>query len=142
MSSPKLSLKDLATLNHNVPPNQPIVMLNLLRFKDQAQYPSSSDLQPCSGKEAYTTHYRNAFQKVTAGLGHSATVVFIGQAHASLLAASDADDKWDLFALVEYSNFGVLKEILESKAYLEEAKPHHNAAVEDWKFMLTTKIGP
>ncbi len=31
----------------------PIVMINLLRYRDRAEYPKGSDAPPCSGREAY-----------------------------------------------------------------------------------------
>jgi hypothetical protein len=31
----------------------PIVMINLLRYRDRAEYPQGSDAPPCSGREAY-----------------------------------------------------------------------------------------
>jgi hypothetical protein len=30
-----------------------IVMINLLRYRERAEYPSTSDAEPCSGVEAY-----------------------------------------------------------------------------------------
>jgi hypothetical protein len=30
-----------------------IVMINLLRYRDRADYPQGSDARPCSGREAY-----------------------------------------------------------------------------------------
>jgi hypothetical protein len=31
----------------------PIVMINLLRYRDRAEYPKGSEALPCSGREAY-----------------------------------------------------------------------------------------
>jgi len=31
----------------------PIVMINLLRYRDRAEYPKGSDAPPCLGREAY-----------------------------------------------------------------------------------------
>ena len=31
----------------------PVVMLNLLRYREAAEYPNGFDAQPCTGREAY-----------------------------------------------------------------------------------------
>jgi len=52
-------------------PDGPVVMLNLLKFRDQANYPAASPHAPCSGAEAYR-RYQTAFVEavgdVTKGL--------------------------------------------------------------------------
>ena len=41
-------------------PDGPVVMLNLLKFREQANYPAGSPHAPCSGAEAYR-RYQTAF---------------------------------------------------------------------------------
>ncbi len=53
-----------------MPAGEPILMLNLLRFNDQAAYPAESDQQPCSGREAYAVYSRTAIKKVRATGGN------------------------------------------------------------------------
>ena len=40
-----------------LPVGQPVTMLNLLRFRDEAQYAAGEDDAPCSGREAYYARY-------------------------------------------------------------------------------------
>ena len=38
--------------------SRPIALLNMLKFRDQADYGPDSNETPCSGEEAVTTHPR------------------------------------------------------------------------------------
>lgn len=40
-----------------IPKDQPVIMINLLRFRDSADYGQRSDISPCSGREAYYERY-------------------------------------------------------------------------------------
>jgi len=42
----------------------PVHMLNLLRYRAQAEYAQQTDLPPCSGREAYFSRYVPAFARV------------------------------------------------------------------------------
>jgi hypothetical protein len=43
---------DLERVQHWIPADTPVTMLNLLRFREEANYPADSGYQPCSGLEA------------------------------------------------------------------------------------------
>lgn len=133
-------MKDLGAASNLLPSDQPVVMLNLVRLNTDAKYPENSDFTPCSGVEAWTVRYVKAFRKVVSELGHTTSVVYLGKAHANLRADSEADENWDMLAIVKYPSFAVLREILESEAYRREAQPHRLAALADWKFIATTEI--
>ena len=45
----RAALEALAKL----PDDEPVVMLNLLRFRARAEYPEGSGHAPCTGREAY-----------------------------------------------------------------------------------------
>lgn len=36
--------------------NDPIVMVNLLKIRDRAEYPPDSSAKPCSGREAFARY--------------------------------------------------------------------------------------
>jgi hypothetical protein len=53
MPSINPSPEQLAAFAADVPADQPILMLNLLRYHADARYPTDSQHAPCSGREAY-----------------------------------------------------------------------------------------
>jgi uncharacterized protein (DUF1330 family) len=75
---------------------EPVVMLNLLRFRERAAYPDGrpSDL---TGRQAYDL-YAAAMQKVIEERG--GRVVFGGD--IASLVIGDVEDAWDTCVLVEY----------------------------------------
>jgi uncharacterized protein (DUF1330 family) len=80
----------------NDPSTEPIVMLNLLKFRDKAQYPDGrkTDL---SGMQAYML-YGEAMRKVVEREGGK--FVFLGV--VKHLTIGEVDKMWDIAALVEY----------------------------------------
>ena len=64
-----------------LPKDKPVVMLNLLAFRDQAAYEADSEESsvPCSGREAYARYSKLAIKHV-AGCGGQ--VIFMGAAQA------------------------------------------------------------
>ena len=64
MPSLNPSREQMRAFAEAMPADTPIVMLNLLRFSPQANYPSDSDETPCSGREAYARYSRTALAKV------------------------------------------------------------------------------
>ena len=88
-------------------PAEPIVMLNLLKFK------------PDGGREAYGEYGRKIgpiLQKIGARL------IFSGEARLCLIGGGD----WDRIALVEYPNPMALIQMSRSEEY--QAIHHHRAA--------------
>ncbi|RVW02883.1 DUF1330 domain-containing protein [Rhodococcus xishaensis] len=75
---------------------EPIVMLNLLRFRDKAVY-SDGRSTTLTGREAYQI-YATAMQKVVEENG--GRFVFGGQIDS--LVIGDVEDMWDFCGLVEY----------------------------------------
>ena len=63
-------------------PDGPVVMLNLLKFRKQANYPAGSPHAPCSGAEAYR-RYQTAFVE-TVGDVSRAGVVWEGKIDRTL----------------------------------------------------------
>ena len=141
MLSPEYHIGNLAAAAKDIPSDKPIIMLNLLRFNNQAAYPASSPHSSCTGREAYLTRYREAFQSVAASLGITATPIYVGVVHGSLLAGKNVSEKFDMMALVKYEDFGDLRRILESEEYVSVAQVHHHAALESWRFYATTEVG-
>ena len=116
------------------------MMVNLLRYRAQAEYRDGTALPSCSGKEAYFGRYVPAFAKVAQQVvpNTSFAPVLLGSVHATLVAS--AGEAWDNIAIVEYPSFEALRSIVASPAYAAEAAPHRRAALADWRFVAATKI--
>ncbi len=101
-------------------PAGPIVMVNLLKFKDRAAY---EDGRACdlSGRDAYAVYGR-----AVAGLIHGVggRILFAGE--VSFLAIGQADPLWDQIALAEYPDRRAIVTMAMSAAYQEIAV--HRAA--------------
>src|SRR6185369_6298149 len=60
MNAIEIKPDDVLTAERLIPPNVPIVMLNLVTYRDSVQY---SDTERCTGREAYLTRYAPAFNR-------------------------------------------------------------------------------
>jgi hypothetical protein len=118
--------------------NEPVYMVNLVRYREKADYQERSPLPPCSGREAYLQRYAPAFRKVAEGEDYG--VFWMGNVRALLV--SENDEQWDDIVIVRYASFAALRRILESPAYETEAAPHRRAALAKWKFIVTTQPAP
>lgn len=105
----------------NTAPDQPVVMLNLLRFRDEAQYPLEHPEPACSGREAYARYADNALKSVAAAGGR---VLWQGRVRHALVAP--ADEPWDAMLLVEYPSAAAFMDMVRSPAY--QAFTHHRTA--------------
>ncbi len=116
-----------------------VQMVNLLRYREQADYGHGSTLPPCSGREAYFQRYVPAFAQVAAKVAPREvfTPVYIGNVAATLVGA--AAEAWDDVAILEYPSFDALRKITDSPEYEAEAAPHRRAALADWRFMASLK---
>lgn len=122
-----------------IPESTGFVMVNLLHFKEQADYGDKKDVIPCSGQEAYLNRYVPAFNKVAEAENISGiTINYIGSV-AGLLAVPP-DEHWDIIALVQYPDYAAFRKVSESKAYLEDAEPHRLAALEDLRLIATLPV--
>jgi len=114
----------------DLPPEKPIVMLNLLRFRDVAEY----DGQPadCSGRVAYLERYGPPSLEHVARVGGE--LVYAGDAAAALIGP--ADERWDMVLLVRYPSIGAFVTMASDPAYLEIAV-HRTAALADSRLVPT-----
>lgn len=79
-------------------PDGPVVMLNLLKFRERANYPSGSPHPPCSGAEAYL-RYQTAFVEAVGDVSH-AEIVWEGRIDTTFVG--DAAQDWDKCMMVRY----------------------------------------
>ena len=119
-----------------LPADQPVVMLNLLRYRDQAAYDDPTAQPPRTGQQAYQA-YIEAFMQHNDPAEF--TIVFHGAAQAQL--AGLPGEQWDAVALVEYRNLGVFRRWVESDFYTSQVEPIRRAALADWRLLLLTRPG-
>jgi len=118
--------------------DEPVYMVNMVRYRDRAEYEDGTQAPACSGREAYFQRYAPAFRKVAGDEDYG--LFWIGNVRALLVAADG--EGWDDVVIVRYASFATLRRILESAAYEREAAPHRRAALRDWRFMVTTQAAP
>lgn len=82
-------------------PDGPVVMLNLLKFRAQADYGADAGEPPMTGAQAYA-HYQKAFVE-TVGAVSQAEVLYdgpVGQVFIGMAGTPETD--WDKVLLVRY----------------------------------------
>jgi hypothetical protein len=135
MQLTELSPGALETANRDVG-DGPVVMLNLLWFRDATAYPADFPDPKPDSRTAYYEGYAGAFRAVAQELGIGGIeVVYAGRRVHGLLAG--VDDDWDDIVLVRYETLGDLRRILESETYARTANPHRLAGVANWRFIAT-----
>lgn len=109
-------------------PEGPIVMVNLLKFRDRAAYPDGSAAEPCTGAQAYA-RYQHAFA-VTAGAISQATVIYEGPVSQVFIgdpASREAD--WDKVLIVRYPTRQHFLAMMANAEY-RQALVHRRAGLE------------
>ena len=109
----------------------PVVMINLLRYRQQAEYPAGFDAEPCSGREAYKRYSAAAFPMIQESGGR---VVYWGEVQASVIAP--AGEEWDDAFLVEYPNRQAMLSAVGAPEY-RAIVPHRTAALSDSRLIAT-----
>src|SRR5690606_21181409 len=104
--------EDLQAFAERMPSDTPILMLNLLRFSNQAAYGADSPYAPCSGREAYARYSRTALAKVR-GVGGDVQVM--ADVHMALIAPKE--ERWDLLLLVRYPSSAAFLTMLADPEY-------------------------
>jgi len=114
------------------PEDGPIVMLNLLRYREHARYPEGFAAAPCTGREAYG-RYSEAVLPLLAAVG--GRPVWIGLVRDALIAP--VGEAWDDAILVQYPSRRAFLEMVAKPAY-QAAMPHRSAALADSRLIATS----
>jgi len=109
----------------------PVVMINLLRYRERAEYPPGSDAEPCTGREAYARYGAGVTPLLAA---HGAKVVWGGRVAGSVIAPEG--ETWDDAILVEYPSREAFVKMVTSPQYVEVAT-HRTAALLDSRLIAT-----
>lgn len=106
----------------------PFTMLNLLRFRERADYAGFPELAPpapISGREAYDLYIRHTLPFLTATGG---SVQFLGDGGHNFVGPSD--ERWDVVMLIRQASVADFIAFATNDAYLAGAG-HRTAALED-----------
>ena len=114
-------------------PEGPIVMVNLLRFRDRAAYEDGSD-DHLTGREAYQ-RYAAAVGKLIREYGGR----FIFAGDVTHLMIGQADEMWDEVALAEYPDRPAFMAMIEDPVF-RSASHHREAGLEGQLNIETTWI--
>lgn len=116
------------------PENGPFVMLNLLKFKETAEYPDGSDAN-LSGAEAYA-RYGKAIQACLAAV--DGKQIYAGPVTGLMIG--EVEDLWDMVALVEYPSLAAMQKMVSSPEY-QAIEVHRKAGLAGQLNIRTTQIG-
>jgi uncharacterized protein (DUF1330 family) len=113
------------------PADSPVVMLNLLRFKERADAPDEG----VSGAEAYR-RYGEAMRRIVEERG--GRFLWMGRVDSFVIGASD--EPFDAAALVEYPSRRAFVEIVNDPRVREIGA--HRAAGLSGQWLIATTAGP
>ncbi len=110
----------------------PVVMLNLLRFRQIADYSAAPGLapdRPISGREAYDRYASHAGRFLASAGG---TVQLLGEGGRFLIGPPA--ERWDLVMLVRYPDLEAFLTMVSDDAY-RAGVGHRTAALEDSRLL-------
>ena len=110
-----------------LPRDTPIHMLNLIKFRDLAEYPHDhpNHGKGLSGREAYAI-YGTAFQALVADDG----AAMVWKAPLECVVTGPPDE-WDEAFVMGYPNTGAFMAMVKNPHYIADVLPHRTAAVAD-----------
>jgi len=112
------------TLPNIEPGQEPVLMLNLIRFSD---------------KKIYFEQYIPAFNRVVQQLGiEGVSVKLVSEVVSNIIA--DEGEQWDEIVLVEYPSAEAFITIAQSDVYRQIADPLRVAGTAELKLFMTRKI--
>jgi hypothetical protein len=135
MITTELDPKNISAAAGKIPANTPFLMLNLLRYRDEAAYPEPTVAKFSTGREAYLQGYLPAFGVVASKseLTKSIQPILIGTVIQTIIGSTD--EQWDDMALVQYPNFEAFQAVTQSEEYRRDAEPHRLAALENLRLI-------
>lgn len=116
----------------------PVVMLNLLRFRDVADYSQHPDLmpaEPISGAEAFDLYIEGTMPHLLESGGE---LLFMGAGDQFFIGP--AEERWDRVMLVRQSSVEAFIAFASNEAYMTEAVGHRTAALEDSRLLPLTQL--
>jgi uncharacterized protein (DUF1330 family) len=126
--------ESIARLRDTFPKDTPVVMVNLLRFRDIAIYPKGATFGACSGRQAYKRYMETAMEKLSEV---GARPIWMSKAFVGVIAPED--EQWDQVFLVKYPSVDAFMAMLKMPDYLA-ATVHREAALIDSRLIATIEI--
>lgn len=117
----------------DLPRDQPIHMLNLIRLRDEATY----DGRTVTGAEAYAAYGKES-HAVTSKLG--VKIVWSGTMDLMLIGPED-EEQWDICFIAEYPNAEAFISMIRDPEY-QKAVRHRTAAVLDSRLIRMSPKAP
>jgi uncharacterized protein (DUF1330 family) len=133
-----LSPRAMDELN-KLPDGQPFAVINLLRYKEWAQYPPGTVTEKLTGKQAYERYSELSIPFVNEVGG---VPMWRGTVGANLIGPED--ERWDEVLIMQYPNRSAFQRMLVNPNYLSIVF-HRTAAVLDSRLYGATSpesIGP
>lgn len=118
----------------SAPDDAPIVMLNLLRFRERAEYQDGLAAGNLSGKQAYGRYSRAVIPLVWEVGGQP---LWMGKGRATLIAP--VGESWDEVLLVWYPSRRAFVRMVSSEAY-QAIMHHRTAALADSRLVETQAV--
>ncbi|SDE36559.1 DUF1330 domain-containing protein [Kordiimonas lacus] len=113
----------------DLPRDQPINMLNLIRLKDKAEYEGTAPEGVVTGADAYKAYGKES-GPIFARVGGS--IVWRGAPQLMLIGPKE--ETWDLAFVARYPNAGAFMEMVTDPEYRKAVK-HRQAAVLDSRLL-------
>ena len=110
----------------------PINMVNLLKFKDKAEYEDGRETD-LTGEQAYAIYSEEVREHIERVGGQ---LIFEGE--VSRLMLGEVEDLWDKIAIVRYPGLKAMVEMTSDPAYLESAI--HRIAGLEGQLNIETKV--
>lgn len=114
-----------------LPRDEPIMMLNLLRFREKAAY---ADGRNATGAEAY-----EAYGREIAPVLHRVGGEIVWRGKPQVMLIGPEEKRWDLIFVARYPTAGAFLEMVTDPQYREAVK-HRQAAVADSRLIRTTEV--
>lgn len=114
-----------------------LIMLNLLRFKDVADYSNAKDIapiNPISGKEAYQIYIEKTLPLLKKSGGE---ISFLGKCESFFIGPSE--EKWDLIMLIKQKSLADFLAFATDPDYLKIIG-HREAAIVDSRLLPSEQL--
>jgi uncharacterized protein (DUF1330 family) len=115
-----------------VPDGQPLVMINLLRFREWADYPPGTRTEKHTGREAYELYSQHALKYLACVGGRP---IWRGDARYAVIAPSG--EQWDEAILVRYPSRSAFERMVSDPGY-RSGLYLRTAALADSRLIATT----
>ena len=113
--------------------DSPIEMVNLLKFKDKAEYEDGRDTD-LSGEEAYAIYGLEVIEHVKKAGGEP---IFFGKVERLMLG--EVEELWDMVAIAKYPSRKAMLKMISDPDYIESSK--HRSAGLKGQLNIETKTG-